>query len=98
MLNYYLCIMDKKELDDKAEQLIKDIIQTNEYNVESYTLLLKKNHELQNEIYKLKYQLNEQNKLLEANNKIIKKVKYDVTENTKTKIADNYAICGHFGI
>jgi len=90
--------MDKKQLDDKVEQLIKDIIQANEYTVENYSLLLKKNRELQNEIYKLKDQLNQQNKLLETNNKKNQKVKYDVTEDVKIKIEDNYAICGHFGI
>jgi hypothetical protein len=83
---------------DNVEKLIKDIIRENEYNVENYNLLLKKNDELQNEIYKLKDQLNEQNKLLENSNKKIQKLEYDVTEDIKTKIASNYAICkyGYF--
>jgi hypothetical protein len=51
---------------DKVEQLIKDIIRENEYNIENYNLLLKKNDEMQNEIYKLKDVIKEQNKLLET--------------------------------
>jgi hypothetical protein len=51
---------------DKVEQLIKDIIRENEYNIENYNLLLKKNDELQNEIYKLKDEIKEQNRLLET--------------------------------
>jgi len=83
---------------DKVEQLIKDIIKENEYNIENYNLLLKKNDELQNEIYKLNDLINEQNKLLENNNKKIQKLEHDVTDEIKSKIASNYAICkyGYF--
>ena len=83
---------------DKVEHLIKDIIKENEYNIENYNLLLKKNDELQEEIYKLKDQLNQQNKLLDNSNKKIQKIEYDVTEDIKNKIASNYAICkyGYF--
>jgi hypothetical protein len=83
---------------DKVEQLIKDIIKENEYNIENYNLLLKKNDELQNEIYKLKDEIKEQNKLLENNNKKIQKLEHDVTDEIKSKIASNYAICkyGYF--
>jgi hypothetical protein len=58
---------------DKVEQLIKDIIKENEYNIENYNLLLKKNDELQNEIYKLKDEIKEQNKLLEISNLSLEK-------------------------
>jgi hypothetical protein len=89
-----LIALDDEEFTlDKVEHLIKDIIKENEYNIENYNLLLKKNDELQNEIYKLKDQVNEQNKLLENNNKKIQKLEYDVTDEIKTKIASNYAIC-----
>ena len=83
---------------DKVEQLIKEIIKENEYNIENYNMILKKNDELQNEIYKLKDQLKEQNKLLDNSNKKIQKMEYDVTEDIKSKIASNYAICkyGYF--
>ena len=35
---------------EKVEQIIKEIIKENEYNVENYNLILKKNEELQNQI------------------------------------------------
>jgi len=78
---------------DKVEQFIKDIIKENEYNVENYNLLIKKNDDLQNEIYKLKDELNEKNKLIEKNDKKINNLEYDVTEDIKGKIASNYALC-----
>ena len=62
-----LIALDDEEFTlDKVEQLIKDIIRENEYNIENYNLLLKKNDELQNEIYNLKDEIKEQNKLLET--------------------------------
>lgn len=78
---------------DKVEQFIKDIIKENEYNVENYNLLIKKNHDLQNEIYKLKDELNEKNKLIQKNDKKINNLEYDVTEDIKGKISSNYALC-----
>ena len=83
---------------EKVEQLIKEIIKENEYNVENYNLLLNKNEELQNEIYRLKDTINEQEKLLKNNDKKIHKLEYDVTNEIKGKIASNYAICkyGYF--
>jgi len=94
-----LIALDDEEFTlDKVEELIKEIIKENEYNIENYNLLLKKNDELQNEIYKLKDVINEQNKLLENNNKKIQKLEHDVTDEIKSKIASNYAICkyGYF--
>ena len=94
-----LIALDDEEFTlDKVEQLIKDVIRENEYNVENYNLLLKKNDELQNEIYRLKDEIREQSKSLESSNKKIQKLEYDVTEDIKSKIASNYAICkyGYF--
>ncbi len=94
-----LIALDDEEFTiDKVEELIKDIIKENEYNIENYNLLLKKNDELQNEIYKLNDVIKEQNKLLENNNKKIQKLEHDVTDEIKSKIASNYAICkyGYF--
>ena len=94
-----LIALDDEEFTlDKVERLIKDVIRENEYNVENYNLMLKKNEEMQEEIYKLKNQLNEQNKLLENNNKKMQKIEYDVTDEIKGKIASNFAICkyGYF--
>jgi hypothetical protein len=78
---------------EKVEQFIKEIIKENEYNVENYNLLLKKNEELQNEIYKLKEELVDKNKLIEKGDKKINKLEYDVTDEIKLKIASNYALC-----
>ena len=78
---------------EKVEQLIKDIIKEQEYNIENYKLLLEKNNELQNEIYRLKDELAEKNKVIEKSNNKINKLEYDVTDEIKNKICSNYAIC-----
>ncbi len=94
-----LIALDDEEFTlEKVEQLIKDVIRENEYNVENYNLLLKKNDELQNEIYKLKDELEEKTKLLDKSNNKNNKLEYDVTEDIKNKIASNYALCkyGYF--
>ena len=78
-----LIALDEEEFTlDKVEELIKEIIKENEYNIENYNLLLKKNDELQNEIYKLKDEINEQNKLLETLNLSLEKFE----ENKKISI------------
>jgi hypothetical protein len=93
-----IALDDEEYTIDKVEQLIKDIIKENEYNIENYNLLLNKNEELQNEIYRLKDKINEQENLLKNSDKKLHKLEYDVTEDIKGKIASNYAICkyGYF--
>ncbi len=93
-----IALDDEEYTIDKVEELIKDIIKENEYNIENYNLLLNKNEELQNEIYRLKDKINEQEKLLKNSDKKIQKLEYDVTEDIKSKIASNYALCkyGYF--
>lgn len=83
---------------EKVEQLIKDIIKEQEYNIENYNLLLEKNDELQNEIYQLKNEIAEKNNLLEKNSHKLNKLEYDVTDEIKLKIASAYAVCktGYF--
>lgn len=89
-----LIALDNDEFTlEKVEQLVKDVIKENEYNIENYNLLLKKNDEMQEEIYKLKNQIEEQTKLIETSNKKINKLEYDVTDEIKTKIASNFALC-----
>ena len=82
----------------KMEEYIKEIIKQNEYNIENYNLLLKKNDELQNEIYKLKDELMEKDKMITNSTTKIQKLEHDVTDEIKLKIASNYAICkyGYF--
>jgi len=91
-----LIALDDEEFTiDKVEQLIKDIIKENEYNIENYNLLLKKNDELQNEIYKLKDEIKEQNKLLENSNLILakfqekKKISIERANKRLKEIAEN---------
>jgi len=88
-----IALDDDDFLLENVEQIIKDIIKDNEYNIENYNLLLKKNEELQDEVYNLKNQINETNKLLDINNKKLQRIEYDVTEDIKHKIASNFAIC-----
>jgi hypothetical protein len=80
---------------EKVEQLIKDVIKENEYNIENYNLLLKKNEELQEEIYKLKNQIEEQTKSLEASNLTLakfqekKKITIERANKRLKEIAEN---------
>jgi hypothetical protein len=83
---------------EKINGYILEIIKENEYNIENYNLLLKKNEEMQEEIYKLKNQNEELIKLVETGNNKINKYENDVSDNAKTKIASNFALCkyGYF--
>jgi hypothetical protein len=78
---------------EKVEQIIKEIIKENEYNVENYNLLLKKNEELQNEIYRLKDEVNEKDKVIEKSNNKLQKIECDITEDIKKKTGHDYVIC-----
>ena len=93
-----LALDDDKFTLEKVEELIKEIIKENEYNMENYNLLIKKNDELQNEIYKLKEEMSEKDKIIKNSNNKIQKLEHDVTDEIKLKIASNYSICkyGYF--
>jgi len=99
-----ICYRELIALDDNEftikniEEYFKEIIKENEYNIENYNLLLKKNDDLQNEIYKLKDELLEKDKIIKNNSNKIQKLEYDVTDEIKLKIASNFAICkyGYF--
>ena len=88
-----IALDDNEFVIENVEQIIKEIIKENEYNIENYNLLLKKNEELQNEIYRLNDVINEKNKFIEKGNNKIQKIEYDITDDIKHKIASNYAIC-----
>ncbi len=76
-----LIALDDNEFTlDKVEQFIKDIIKENEYNIENYNLLLKRNDEMQDEIYKLRNQIKEQSIIIENNAKKINNLEFDVTD------------------
>jgi hypothetical protein len=93
-----LALDDDEFTLEKVEELIKEIIKENEYNMENYNLLIKKNDELQNEIYKLKEEMSEKDKIIKNSNNKIQKLEHDVTDEIKLKIANNYSICkyGYF--
>jgi hypothetical protein len=99
-----ICYRELIALDDDVfkikniEEYFKEIIKENEYNIENYNLLLKKNDELQNEIYKLKDELNEKDNIIKNNSNKINKLEHDITDEIKLKICSNYAICkyGYF--
>jgi pyruvoyl-dependent arginine decarboxylase (PvlArgDC) len=85
---------------EKMEDYIKEIIKQNEYNLENYNLLLKKNDSQEEEIIHLKQELERQNK---QNSELSNKLQNytgegDITNESKNKIASNYALCkyGYF--
>ena len=82
------------------EEHIKEIIKQNEYNLENYILLLKKVDEQEDELIELKRQLeSEQTKTADLTKKLQNYTgEGDVSLNTMSKIASNYAICkyGYF--
>jgi hypothetical protein len=95
-----LALDDDQFTIDKIEVFIKEIIKQNEYNIENYNLLLKKNAAQEIEINQLKEELSVKSKqLTDATNKVNAYTgEGDVAHETKNKIASNYAICkyGYF--
>jgi hypothetical protein len=95
-----LALDDDEFTIEKVEQYIKEIIKQNEYNIENYNLLLKKNAEQEIEIIQLKEELDKrEKKLLHTSSKLNSYTgEGDITHETKNKIASNYTICkyGYF--
>ena len=95
-----LALDEDKFTIDVIEKYIKEIIKENEYNIENYNLLLKKNSVQEEEIIHLKEQLDTSNKKV---NELTSKLQNytgegNIDVETKNKIASNYAICkyGYF--
>jgi hypothetical protein len=96
-----LLALDEDEFTiENIEEYIKEIIKQNEYNLENYNLLLKKNAAQEEEIIQLKQELDKKKKLLtDTSNKLNSYTgEGDISHETKNKIASNYAICkyGYF--
>ena len=95
-----LALDDNEFTIEKIEVYIKEIIKQNEYNLENYNLLLKKNASQEEEINQLKTELEKCNKQLkDTSNKLSSYTgEDDATNHTKNKIASNYTICkyGYF--
>ena len=95
-----LALNDTEFTIEKVEEYIKEIIKQNEYNIENYNLLLKKNATQEEEIIYLKQELERKEK--QNNDLTIKLNNYtgegDITHDTKNKIASNYTLCkyGYF--
>jgi hypothetical protein len=95
-----LALDDNNFTLEKIEEYIKEIIKQNEYNIENYNLMLKKNDALEIEVRHLKQELDITQKQLNELN--IKHNNYtgegDITNYTKNKIASSYAVCkyGYF--
>ena len=95
-----LALDDDEFTIEKVEQYIKEIIKQNEYNVENYNLLLKKTSEQEIEINQLREELSKKEKqLLDTSSKLTSYTgEGDITNDSKNKIASNYALCkyGYF--
>jgi hypothetical protein len=80
---------------DKIDEFIKQIIKENEYNIENYNLLLDKNCKLEDDVRKLEDELKEKNTIIEQITKDLSKYQSDLSEDVKSKIASNYALCNY---
>ena len=95
-----LALDDNEFTIEKIEEYIKEIIKQNEYNIENYNLLLKKNANQEDEIIQLKQELDRKEKQInDLTNKLTNYTgECDITNDVKNKIASNYAFCkyGYF--
>jgi hypothetical protein len=95
-----IALDDNEFTIEKVEEYIKEIIKQNEYNLENYNLLLKKNSEQEIELNNFKQELERKEKQIKDLN--IKLNNYsgegEISINNMTKIASNYALCkyGYF--
>jgi DNA-binding Lrp family transcriptional regulator len=95
-----LAIDDNNFTIEKVEEYIKEIIKHTEYNLENYNLLLKKVDEQDIELNNLKRELESKQMQMDELNSKLKNYtgEGDITINTMSKIASNYALCkyGYF--
>ena len=95
-----LALDDNEFTIENVEDHIKEIIKQTEYNLENYNLLLKKTSEQEIEINKLKQELESEKKRTDELSLKLKNYtgEGDITINTMSKIASNYALCkyGYF--
>lgn len=95
-----IALDDNEFTIEKVEEYIKEIIKQNEYNLENYNLLLKKNSEQEIELNTFKQELERKEKQIKDLN--IKLNNYsgegEISVNNMSKIASNYALCkyGYF--
>ena len=78
---------------EKIDEHIKTIIKENEYNIENYNLLVDKNYQLEEQLRTLQKENKEKDTKIEKLQTELQNYKPDVTNDSKNKIASNYAIC-----
>jgi hypothetical protein len=88
-----LALDDNQFTLDKIDGYIREIIKQNEYNIENYNLLVEKNSQLEDTIRQMENEIKEKNNIIENTNKELQNYKSDVTADSKSKIASNFAIC-----
>ena len=72
---------------------VKLIIKENEYNVENYNLLVDKNYELEEQLRASHKAIREKDEEIEKLKAGLKNFQPDTTDDSKNKIASNYALC-----
>lgn len=78
---------------EKIDEHIKTIIKENEYNIENYNLLVDKNYQLEEQLRVLQKENKEKGEQIEKLQTELQNYKPDTTNDSKNKIASNYAIC-----
>jgi hypothetical protein len=78
---------------EKIDEHIKTIIKENEYNIENYNLLVDKNYQLEEQLRVLQKENKEKDEKIEKLQTELQNYKPDITNDSKNKIASNYAIC-----
>jgi hypothetical protein len=88
-----LAVDNDKFTIEKIDEHIKTIIKENEYNIENYNLLVDKNYQLEEQVRILQEEIKEKDNKIEKIQTELKNYKPDTTNDSKNKIASNYAIC-----
>jgi hypothetical protein len=94
-INYreLLAVDNDKFTIEKIDEHIKQIIKENEYNIENYNLLIDKNYQLEEQLRLLQKENKEKDEQIEKLQKELQNYKPDTTNDSKNKIASNYAMC-----
>ena len=88
-----LAVDNDKFTIEKIDDHIKTIIKENEYNIENYNLLIDKNYQLEEQLRILQKESKEKDDQITKLQTELNNYKPDTTNDSKNKIASNYAIC-----
>ena len=88
-----LALDDKDFTIEKMNNYFLEIIKENEYNIENYNLLLKRNDELEDRIRILEDKLREEERTNSKMKTELDKFQPDITTDINKRIASNFAIC-----